>query len=522
MARSRRRMYVSGLALLVTSLLASGSLPTASSPAALVAQDQVTAKERRPAGWRLTKPAMDRQIEGYPTRVSALPGQRVGLKVSTGAGRFRVVAFRFGWYGPHKMAQRVWSSRWHHGRRQHRAVFSHRRLRTIVAPWRRSLTVSTDGWRPGAYVFKLIAGNGWQAHVPFFVRSRSARGKMALVAPVTTWQAYNDWGGYSLYIGPAGDRRSWAVSFDRPYPPPGQPGPRQNLAGVVQMAVLAERLGLRLAYFTSIDVHAHRRVLQGAKAMVEIGHSEYWTRQMRQHVSRARRSGTNLAFLSANTMYWRIRLQDTRSGHDRLEVGYRSDAARDPVAQAHPRRTTARWRDHPLPRKESRLIGMLYECFPVDRPYRVVSPGWWGFRHTHVDRGDRFGHLVGVEADRVYPIPSTPRPLQILSHVRYSCGGVGTSAQSIYYTAPSDAGVFTAGTLRWMCAMLRHCDHGFPTPRTRRFVRTVTVNILTEFAKGPAGRRFPAHDNVRRFHLPQHNQVPASRITLPGPTTILD
>jgi hypothetical protein len=119
---------------------------------------------------------------------------------------------------------------------------------------------------------------------------------------------------------------------------------------------------------------------------------------------------------------------------------------------------------------------------------------------------------VGTEADRVYPIRSTPRPLQILSYVRYSCGGVGTSSQSIYYTSRSGAGVFTAGTLNWMCALLPKCSPGFPSHRTKQFVHRTTVNILKAFAKGPAGRRHPAHDNVRKFNLPKHNQVPASRI----------
>jgi len=510
MTGSSRSVRVLGLTILAASLVVPGPLRGAPSSASAPAAAEVDRAPHR-IGWRLTRPAKHRQIEGYATRVSVLPGGKVSLKISTGAARYRVVAFRFGAYGPHQIARRVWSSHWRHGHRQHRAVLKPR-LHTIVAPWRRSLTVSTKGWRPGAYVFKLIASNGWQAHVPFFVRSKSTRGKLALVAPVTTWQAYNDWGGYSLYVGPPGDRRSWAVSFDRPYPPPGQPGPRQNLAGVVQATVLAERLGLRVAYLTNVDIDAHPRVLRGAKAMIMVGHSEYWTRQMRAHVSRAKAGGTNLAFFGANTMYWRIRLQRARSGPNRLEVGWRSDAASDPVAHAHPRLTTARWRDHPRPNKESKLTGMLYECYPVDSPYRVVSPRWWGFRGTHVHRGDRFPHLVGTEADRVYPIRSTPRPLQILSYVRYSCGGVGTSSQSIYYTSRSGAGVFTAGTLNWMCALLPKCSPGFPSHRTRRFVHRTTVNILKAFARGPAGRRHPAHDNVRKFNLPKHNQVPASRV----------
>ncbi len=179
---------------------------------------------------------------------------------------------------------------------------------------------------------------------------------------------------------------------------------------------------------------------------------------MRRRVAEARAHGTNLAFFGANTEYWRIRLQDKATGRNRLQVGYRSDAALDPVARRHPRLTTARWRDRPFPLPENTLTGMQYECFPVDTAFRVASASWWGFRGTGVRNGTAFPHLVGVEADRVYPIRSTPRPLQIVANSRYSCRGVATSSQAVYVTVRSGAAIFNAGTLRWSCAMSGRCD----------------------------------------------------------------
>ena len=117
--------------------------------------------------------------------------------------------------------------------------------------------------------------------------------------------------------------------------------------------------------------------------------------------------------------------------------------------------------------------------------------------------------LVGPEADRVYPDRTLPRPLQILAHTPYSCRGTMTSAQSVYYTAPSGAGVFTAGTLRWDCALADRCDRPLG-PVTQRFVRIVTGNVLTAFAKGPVGASHPARDNVADFDLPLTNSVTAS------------
>ena len=454
-----------------------------------------------PAGsraWRLARPARHRQIEGYATTSSGLPGARVALRVSTRARSFDVRAYRIGAYDGGD-GHLVWRSGRLRGHVQAGPTFADRERRTVVARWRTDAVLSTTGWAPGLYVFKLRAATGWQAHVPYVVSSLSSRDRVALVFPVTTWQAYNDWGGYSLYDAPAGDRRSWAVSFDRPYP---APGAMEMGFGAVPVVVAAERLGIPLAYLTNIDVALRDDALRGARAYVSSGHDEYWTQGMRDHVEQARSTGTNLVFLGANTMYWRVRLE----GAGRVVVGYRSDAALDPAPRAV---RTGLGRDDPQDGAEHGLTGMEYECFPVDAPFRVASPDWWGFAGTGTRRGEELDHLVGVEADRVYPVRGTPRPLQVLASAPYSCRGVPTSAQAVYYTTPSGAAVLNVGTLRWTCALVDRC----PVPLTRRtvrFVNRVTGTVLRDFALGPAAARHPARDNLDRFGLPTENLVPAS------------
>jgi hypothetical protein len=400
----------------------------------------------------------------------------------------------------------VWRSRRLPGIVQPAATFAAVETRTVLAPWRPTVRAPTRGWPAGFYVFDLTTGDGWQAQVPYVVRSPSTLGRVVLMAPTATWQAYNLWGGYDLYHGSGSDRRSWAVSYDRPYD---APGAGQMHFAVVPFVSVAERAGVPLAYLADVDLDTHPRALVGARAFVSIGHDEYWTRTRWDAVRRARAAGTNLAFFGADTAYWKVRLEPSGRA-PRTVVGYRTDAWLDPLRDTDPRRATGAFRDDPATGPESVLTGMQYECFPVDAGYRVVAPHWWGFRGTHVRRGTTFPHLVGVEADRVYPVPSTPRPLQILSSTGYDCGGVPTSAQSVYYTTPSGAGVFTAGTLRWTCALMGRCRPYDLGRRTQRFTRRVTERVLRVFAAGPAGRRFPAHDTVGRFPLPTVNTVPAS------------
>ena len=437
---------------------ADSSTPTAGPTEADV--PEVHAAGERPAepeprgsqDWRLDRPAYGR-IMAYTTHASAPPGTAVGLKVSSRAAGYRVFVYRIGSYRGGS-GTLVWRSTFQVGVRQPAAVFQPAETRTRVAPWRRSLTLDTTGWEPGFYVIKLRTGSGWDAQVPYVVSSPSASGTVALVAPVTTWQAYNTWGGYSLYVGPDGDRRSWAVSFDRPYD--GSTGANDYRTAAIPIVVRAERLhrqlGIPLSYYTNVDLDQDPDVLAGARGYVSMGHDEYWTPAMREAVERARDGGTNLAFLGANTMYWRIRLDEPTGpgpAADRLPAR----RALDPLREQRPAEATSRFRDVPAANSEQTLIGMMYECFPVDADLRRLAAA---------------GGASAAPASGWRPLPRAggPRSRPRLPGRPHAApdGGAQPHAvllprhhdvrQSVYYTTSSGAGVFTAGTLRWGCALV--------------------------------------------------------------------
>ena len=487
----------------------SGQVPAAAQAAAVRRPALTAAPPREPPrpprgsnAWRPDRPALHGEIEGFTDPVSGVPGTGVALMVATAAPHFRVEAWRIGGYrgGSGRL---VWQSRLLPGRPGYPPSLLPA-TRTVVARWPVSLWLDTTGWPPGFYVLQLRASTGQQALVPYTVSSADTVGKVVLVAPVIDWQAYNDWGGYSLYTAPPGRLRSWAVSFDRPATSPGAARFEFNVAPVV---TLAERLGIRLAYETDVDLATRPALLHGARAVVSLGHDEYWTAAERAHVTAARDAGTNLAFLSSNDVYWRVRLRRTATGPARIVVGYKTDApTADPARLRDPRRLTTRWRDGPDPEPENSLTGMLYECFPVDTAWRVTTPRWWGYRGTGVARGSTFPHLVQMEADRVYPLPTTPHPLQVLSYSPYTCQGAATSAEAVYYTTRSGAGVVDVGTQWWPCALRWHCP-GLPA-RDDRFARRVMANVLRVFSRGPAGRTHPAHDNVARFALSSVDGIP--------------
>jgi len=492
--------------------------------------DQVRAENRNPGtpGWAVGSTAgRTGRLDAFADRVSVRPGEPVGLYVQgngQGSGQVAVRAFRIGDYAG-RTARQIWAGQVTGADQPPESIEQGpiadaggiRGVNMVVAPWKLSGTVDTTGWPEGDYLLRLDSGPA-SRYVPLTVRSADARGRVLLVAGAMTWQAYNHWGRGSLYDGEDGrfSSRSHAVSFDRPYLDGFGSG--RFLTYDAPIVTLAERAGLPLAWATDYDVANDPKLLDGAAAVVIGGHAEYWTAPMWDAVRQSVASGTNLAVFGANTAYWRVRLAgrqaglaaqpDRRDGRPRLLVGTKS-AALDPMAGSDPGGATARFRDRPAPRAEESLTGMRYDCFPADAPWTVVDPGWWGYAGTGVTAGEQLAGVVGPEADRVFPVAGRPVPEQVVAYQPYSCGPKARTVHTgVYWVAPSGAGVFSAGTMRWPCASMIGCT-GVPGVRASAVVSRVTINLLTGFATPRAGLAHPAQDTVSRFALPSRATTPS-------------
>ncbi|MCE0768195.1 hypothetical protein LWC35_35660 [Pseudonocardia kujensis] len=452
------------------------------------------------AEWRITRPGPEHAVEGFADRTSVHPGDPVRLFVSTTAARYTVTAFRMGDYPP-TGAARVWVSAPQPGRRQADPVVQAPR-NTVVAPWSPTLTVDTVGWPPGDYLLRLDADNGAdngadadqaaQQFVPLTLATPDNTGRLVVVNAVTTWQAYNRWGGYSLYAAGTGRfaDRSRAVSFDRPYQAKDMQGAGDFLIFELPFVQFAERSGLPLGYATDVDLHADPHLLDGARAVITLGHDEYWSTAMRAAATAARDRGVNLAFLGGNEIYRHIRFEDSALGPERVEVGYKS-FAEDPASRTDPLEATPQWRDPPHPRPESVLLGNFYQCNPAQADLVVADAGSWLLAGLVRD-GQRLPGLVGNEYERVDLRVPTPRPIEVLFHSPVTCRGRPDFADATWYSVPSGAGVFSAGTQYWICGLDPACRGGTSAP----VVGAITTRLLTAFAAGPAGAAHPAEDNL--------------------------
>lgn len=529
--RSRVRLLILGAAILAIGLGAAGfsagrssstsstdtSTETTTQPAKVDKNDPYS--QYRAKGWiaqenakegstEWTIPddrAMWAKIEGFLDTTSIDVGGSAVLKASTRAKTWTVSAYRIGWYGG-KGARLIWKSEPLPGVSQPKAqqVAS---TKTWSAPWTPSLTITADEtWPPGQYLLKLVSDDGGQIFVPLVIRDDKSTSDLLMQSAVTTWQAYNGWGGASLYTGTSG--RADVVSFDRPYTGNGS---GEFLGREREFIAFVERHGYDVSYWTNIDLHQRGELAKNHRAVIIPGHDEYYTVEMRKNLESARDAGVNIGFFGANNVYRRIRLENGPSGPNRNEVNYR-DAQRDPLNAKDPERVTTSFRESPAANPESTLTGSYYECNPVEADWVVGDASMWMFEGSGFKNGDRVPKMVGNEYDRVTPSAPTPANIQVLAHSPVTCKGKQSFADTTWYTVPSGAGVLTAATFGWSPRLVDPCPAGPPTTPICK-LQKVTQNILDAFSKGPAGIPHPSVSNLAKFGIGTPRPITPSSTT---------
>ncbi|HEX8770715.1 MAG TPA: N,N-dimethylformamidase beta subunit family domain-containing protein [Acidimicrobiales bacterium] len=480
----------------------------------------VVAENQKPGttDWQVRGPINNGNIEGFADTTSINRGGSVRLFVSTDSRGYHVEAYRMGYYGG-RQGRLVWRSPNLGGSRQAAAVVDST-TKMVEAKWHPSLTLSVDAtWPPGDYLIKLVADNGFQQFVPLTVRDDSSHAPLLMMNAVTTWQAYNKWGGHSLYEGQSRptaqflpEQRSQVVSFDRPYV--NDSGAGDFLGNELPLVTLVESLGIDVTYATNVDLHQRPELLAQHKALLTLGHDEYWSLEMRQAVERARDGGTNIAFLGANAVYRAIRLGPSDIGANRREINYR-EARADPLSGKDNSRVTVSWRDPPLNRPESALVGTYYDCNPVKGDLVVADPSAWIYAGTGLAAGDRLKNVVGPEFDRYdKSAPQPPGPVQVLAHSPVRCHGKATFSDMTYYSTPSGAGVFATGTNWWISRLGPACAPGDCVDAK---VVQITENVLKLFAAGPAGQSQPSVSNLSRLGSLNSSSTSTSRFSTTSP-----
>ena len=311
------------------------------------------------------------------------------------------------------------------------------------AGWPVTDVLQTDAsWTSGYYLVEAVLTSGpWASRVAttyVIVRapSTSPASRILVQVPVNTWEAYNSWGGTSLYdfFG----QRSTIVSFERPFGLMAQ----TPLWWEIQLVRFLEREGYDVSYQTDVDTDHDPASLLRHRLVVVAGHDEYWTGATRDAFDSALAAGTNLAFAGANEGYWQVRYLD---GGQTI-FSYKSMSDPNPVVAEK----TAMFRE--VGRPECMIEGDQLQSFtPLTTllSYTVTADGaadpW--LAGTGLNAGDTILGAVSREHDKVNPYPMSCFHPGLKSLFHYDGGGVDEDGDAVRFTAPSGARVFAAGSL---------------------------------------------------------------------------
>ncbi len=418
-------------------------------------------------------------IEGYADRLSYLPGEEVGFHISTSAPTYTLEIAREG-----ATREVVWTKSGLKG--EEHAIPADASSRGCRWPVAFRLPVPS-AWRSGYYSVRMrVADNGGEftqrdrrtAEAEMFFVIRSAHpgrdSKMLLQLTTNTYNAYNNWGGYSLYAyhgrGKVQGRR---VSFDRP------------LAGFFSnwerpFVVWAEKAGYSLDYAVNSDLEFHPDLLPHYRLVLSVGHDEYWSAPMRDHLEKYIADGGNVAFFSGNTCCWQVRSEDG----GRALACWKQAFAQDPVYKTDDHRLLSTlWSHYLVKRPENQLtgVGFLFGGYHLSHgqfmdgsgAFNVQRPEHWLFSGTGLKAGDAFGGkdtIVGYECDGCEytmkdgkPVPThrdgTPESFEIVAlaparwhpddsewYERWEKGRLGAAVIGTYTKGGT---VVTVGTTDW-------------------------------------------------------------------------
>jgi hypothetical protein len=441
------------------------------------AQPTVAAENRHPGTteWRLPGPAADvgglahGDVVGYVARQAIGVGETQRIYVSAPRSRtVRIQVFRMGWYGG-LGGREILASGPLRLRAQPRCTHRFQTSLTECA-WHPTLSFGIPSALPtGVYIAKLSAATG-QSDCLFVVLAARAAPLLAQL-PTSTYEAYNAWGGDSLY--PGGERvgitrstQGIEVSYQRPYAT--NTGAGQFFARDVAMVRFLERYRYPVSYTTSESVDRDPGQLGGHRAVIDFGHSEYWSQRQAEAFAHARDSGTSLLFFGSDTLAWRVRYApasratDDPGAPDQTIVAYKEHARLDPDHEE----PTGMFRDGGAGLTGSEYVGCITPRLRLPGPptYRYYSwfaprarrPAWL-FAGTGVTSSTRIPGIVGYELDMRTSV--SPRNVQVVGRGSAPCmesevgeprpGRAQDLAQTTLYTAPSGALVFNTGTLGW-------------------------------------------------------------------------
>jgi hypothetical protein len=528
---SARRLIVAlALAMLLGFLSVAYARPAAAAgpcgpPVTSVIACENTQPGDPPSDWQVNGIG-DSTIQGFATSMSVNVGETESFKISTTAKAYHIDILRVGYYqgnGARKVAPGILPTA---TLPQTQPACKNDSSATglidcgnwgVSASWAVPSTAVS-----GLYLAHLVRNDtGGSSIIPFVVRNDASHSDILYQTSDETWQAYNSYGGNSLYScsvncppgSPEAYKGASKVSYNRPWHTPLDDSGRSWWTyAEYQMIRFLEANGYDVSYESGLDVATRGSQLLNHKVFISDAHDEYWSGDQRANVEAARDAGVNLAFFSGNEVFWKTRWEPSIDGSNtagRTLVAYKETHYDAPVDPQDPPTWTGAWADPRFSppadggRPQNALTGQLFVVnsgttdITVPAQYSKLR-FWRGTRVASLTSGQSttlgsglgtLGYEWDVDADNgarpagLIDMSSTTNP----NAEAFTDYGSTTTTQSTthhltLYRAASGALVFGAGTVQWDWGL----DNAGTSSSTDQAMQQATVNLFADMGTQPA------------------------------------
>ncbi|WP_051324296.1 DUF4082 domain-containing protein [Candidatus Solirubrobacter pratensis] len=482
-----------------------------------------------PSTWQVDG-AGDPNIQGFATQMSVNKGDTISFKIKSTTQAIHIDILRLGWYdgkGARLMQEGLAPTGTVTNQPQCQNDANSAAPTGLIdcGNWSVSRTWTVPSTAvSGVYIAHLVrndddgSGDTRGSQIVFVVRDDSSHSDIVLQTADATWQAYNSYGGNSLYTctvgcpdgNPAAYKAAYKVSYNRPFNTAEDDNGRSWLFSGAEYPMIRflERNGYNLSYVSSLDVANRAPLLKNHKLFISSGHDEYWSASQRAGMEQARDAGVNLAYFTGNEGFWKTRWEPSMSGTpDRTLVSYKDTHF---ASQQDPVTFTGTWRD---PRfttasvntPENALTGQSFlvnsgsAAMTVPQKYGAMRM-WRNTDAASLASGSVLTlapNTVGYEWDQ--DVDNGYRPNGLFELSSTTVGGLEvftdygshttTNATATHhmsmYKAASGAKVFATGTVQWGWGLDDWNPDSHPADDN---MQQATVNVLADLGAQPATR----------------------------------
>jgi hypothetical protein len=369
--------------------------------------------------------------------------------------------------------------------------------------------------RSGLYYFHVETASGAFLSFPWVVAPPAGKPQapVAVLASTNTWNAYNNFGGRSNYINPAGlpptptvnarldlaryahaegvwsspDQAYLPLSFDRPEPfntiaretqatDPIRGRQACHLAEAEwRLLAWLDREGISCDLYSDYQLHAGELDLDAYRVLVLSTHPEYWSAEAYRRVKEwVLHCEGKLMYLGGNGIDCEVEFSEDTVMRCKTWL---PTPAGVPFRDAKTG-TAYDCRFHHKVESPANLLGVVFTeagAASAAAPYRVVEPSHWIFAGTNLAGGDEFGSqslhercpggASGHETDK--RTASSPADFVLLAKGTNPGDG---GAEMVYRETAGGGAVFSVGSITWPACLLVDGN-----------VATITRNVLARF-----------------------------------------